>query len=169
MARSEYCSCGLFYNRCSNDIPRHLPLERPPLHSLVRRNRCFTSETGFVMRNYNAPMYLFPASEERAYQRRQFAFDAKVLIDDVGPYSVMTVNMSRSGLSLLSQRPLDIGRNYAIAIDVPDSPRRINAWGTVVCCDSTPDGFHAGVRFLDMDAYSSACIDDLLTSHEEVR
>lgn len=135
----------------------------------MRRNRCFTFETGIVTRNYNGSMYLVPSSEERAYQRRQFSFDAKVLMDDVGPYSVMTVIMSRSGLSILSRRSLDIGRNYAIAIDVPDSPRRINAWGTVVYCDSTPDGFHTGVRFLDMDAYSSACIDDLLTSHEEVR
>ncbi|WP_194727060.1 PilZ domain-containing protein [Noviherbaspirillum malthae] len=102
-------------------------------------------------------------------QRRHFSFDTKVLMDDIGPYSVITVNVSRHGLGLLSHRLLDIGRNYAIAIAVPDSPRRINAWGTVVYCDSTPDGFQAGVRFLDMDAYSRACIDDLLTSHEGVR
>jgi hypothetical protein len=114
-------------------------------------------------------MYSFPTSEERAYQRREFSFDAKVLMDDVGPYSVMTLNVSRHGLGLLSQRPLDVGRNYAIAIAVPDSPRRINAWGTVIYCDSTSEGFYAGVRFLDMDAYSSDCIDDLLTSHEGAR
>jgi hypothetical protein len=121
------------------------------------------------MWNYNDGMHLSPAIEERAQDRRHFSFDAKVLLDDVGPYSVITVNVSRHGLGLLSQRPLDIGRNYAIAIAVPDSPRRINAWATVVYCDSTPEGFQAGVRFLDMDAYSSACIDDLMTSDEGAR
>jgi len=114
-------------------------------------------------------MYLSPAIEQRTYARRHFSFDAKVLMDDIGPYSVITVDVSRHGLGLLSQRPLDIGRNYAIAIAVPDSPRRINAWGTVVYCDGTPDGFQAGVLFLDMDAYSRSCIDDLLTSREGVR
>ncbi len=89
-------------------------------------------------------------------------------MDDVGPYSVITVNVSLHGLGLFSQRRLVIGRNYAIAIEVPDSPRRINAWGTVVYCDPTEAGFNAGVRFLDMDAYSKACIDDLLTSHVSV-
>lgn len=114
-------------------------------------------------------MLLFPAIEQRRQLRRPFVFDAKVLMDDVGPYSVITVNVSRHGLCLFSHRPLAIGRNYAIAIAVPDSPRRINAWGIVVYCTSTPDGFRAGVRFLDMDAYSKACIDDLLTGQDAVR
>lgn len=114
-------------------------------------------------------MLFYPANEQRLCLRRPFTFDAKVLMDDVGPYSVVTVDISRDGLRLFSQRPLGIGRNYAIAIAVPDSPRRINAWGTVVYCNNDPDGFHAGLRFLDMDSYSKAGIDDLLRGHERIK
>ncbi|MEC4722852.1 PilZ domain-containing protein [Noviherbaspirillum sp. CPCC 100848] len=110
-------------------------------------------------------MHSFSAFKRRLHRRQYCSFDAKVLMDDVGPYSVITLDVSLHGLGLFSHRPLVIGRNYAIAIEVPDSPRRINAWGTVVYCDPTEEGFSAGVRFLDMDAYSKACIEDLLTSH----
>lgn len=81
---------------------------------------------------------------------------------------VITLDVSLHGLGLFCRRPFEIGRNYAIAIDVPESLRRINAWGTVVYCDPTAEGINAGVRFLDMDAYSKACIEDLLTSHVAV-
>jgi len=111
-------------------------------------------------------MLFSSAIEQRTYVRRHVAFDTKVLLDDVGPYSVTTVNVSRNGLGLFTHRPLEVGRNYAIAISVPDSPRRINAWSTVVYCDRTAKGFHVGVRFLDMDAYSKECIEALLTDHE---
>jgi hypothetical protein len=114
-------------------------------------------------------MFVSPAFDHRTLPRRDVAFDAKVLIDDIGPYAVSTVNVSQHGLCLFSHRPLGIGRNYAIAVAVPDKTRRINAWATVIYCDSTADGFHAGVRFLDMDAYSKACIEDLLSRHEGVR
>lgn len=111
---------------------------------------------------------LSSATEQRSHRRRYCSFEAKVLMDDVGPCSVITLDVSLHGLGLFSHRPLKIGRNYAIAIEVPDSPRRINAWGTVVYCDPTAEGFNAGVQFLDMDAYSKACIEDLLTSHVDV-
>lgn len=114
--------------------------------------------------NYSAGMLPVPAIERRGELRRPFAFDAKVLLDDVGPHSVITANVSLHGLSLFSHRPLGIGKNYAIAITVPDNPRRINAWGTVVYCNRTAEGFQTGIQFLDMDAYSTACIEDLLTS-----
>lgn len=118
-----------------------------------------------VQQNYNGSMFPFPAIEQRRQPRRPFVFQTKVLMDDVGPCSVVSVNVSRHGLRLFSHRPLGIDRNYAVAIAVPNSPRRINAWCTVVYCNSTREGFHAGVRFLDMDVYSKACIEDLLTSH----
>lgn len=109
------------------------------------------------------------AIESRTERRRPFALDAKVLLEDVGPYPVSTVNVSHNGLCIISQRPLVIGRNYAIAVTVPDSPRRINAWGTVVYCDFESDGFYSGIRFQDMDAYSKACITDLLSHPDGIR
>lgn len=108
-------------------------------------------------------MYDSSATVQRAHLRHPFGFDAKVLLDDIGPYLVSTVNLSQDGVCLVSQRALAIGRNYAIAITVPNSSRRINAWGTVVYCDVEPDAFYAGIRFVDMDAYSRTCITDLLS------
>ncbi|WP_151633372.1 PilZ domain-containing protein [Noviherbaspirillum aerium] len=88
-------------------------------------------------------------------------------LDDVGSYSVFTVDISLTGLCLHSQHPLVIGRNYAMALAVPDGPRRTNAWSTVVYCDGCADGFYSGIRFLDMDAYGKAGIEDLPRHHDE--
>jgi len=114
-------------------------------------------------------MLASPDLVPRAHARRSFTFDAKVLLDHVGPYPISTVDISHGGLCLFSRRPLAMGRNYAIAINVPNSHRRINVWGTVIYCDFDSTGFYAGIRFLDMDAYSMTCLADLLSHPEGVR
>jgi hypothetical protein len=80
-----------------------------------------------------------------------------------------TVNLSHGGLHLFSHYPLAVGMNYAICISIPNSHRRINVWETVIYCDLDSDGFYVGIRFLDMDAYSEACLADLLSQPEGVR
>jgi len=104
--------------------------------------------------------------ESRNHIRKPALFSARLLLDHASAL-YMTVDMSMGGIAILGAQPLAISKNHALAVDVPYSTRRINAWGTVVYSMPGERGlFRSGIRFIDMDAYSEACIAEFLNMPE---
>lgn len=107
--------------------------------------------------------------EHRSHIRTPALFSARLLLDHTSAL-YMTIDLSISGMAILGAQPLPVLENHALAIDVPHSSRRINAWGTVIYSVPTDRGlFRSGIRFIDMDAYSEACIAEFLSMPEPVR
>lgn len=105
-----------------------------------------------------------PGRELRARPRSRLCNAAKILVMDAPPLEVSTLDISVTGLSLLTTQPLQRGQSCALAFDIrmDEGMKRINAWGTVVYC--TPHdagGFRVGVRFIDIDSISRMHIDQL--------
>ncbi|KRB85221.1 PilZ domain-containing protein [Noviherbaspirillum sp. Root189] len=110
----------------------------------------------------------FIAFERRSHTRKPALFSARLLLDHTSsPY--MTIDLSMGGIAILGAQALPVLKNHALAVDVPHSRRRINAWGTVVYSVPTDRGlFRSGIRFIDMDTYSEACIAEFLSMPEPV-
>lgn len=106
--------------------------------------------------------------EHRRHIRKPALFSAKLLLDHTsGRY--MTMDLSMGGIAILGAQALPVLKNHALAVDVPHSSRRINAWGTVIYSVPTDRGlFRTGIRFIDMDTYSEACIAEFLSMPEPV-
>lgn len=108
------------------------------------------------------------AFEHRSHIRKPALFSARLLLDHTSAH-YMTVDLSMGGMAILGAQALPVLKNHALAVDVPHSHRRINAWGTVIYSVPTDRGlFRSGIEFIDMDAYSEACIAEFLSMPEPV-
>ncbi|MES2935740.1 MAG: PilZ domain-containing protein [Pseudomonadota bacterium] len=90
---------------------------------------------------------------------------AKVTLKDTSKLDAETIDVSLGGVSLSVHRKVAPGQYCAVTFDVEiDSVwRTVSAVGQVIyCIDSTPEGFHLGVQFLDLDAASTQVIREVL-------
>lgn len=99
--------------------------------------------------------------ESRRFARKALAQPARLLLSGSRPDEVSTLDISEGGVGLIAVAALEAGTSCVVALDlhVDNDRRRINAWGEVVYSTRVgPGRYRTGIRFTDMDSYSSLCI-----------
>jgi len=91
-----------------------------------------------------------PGIEKRAHFRRSLQADAAIAdVTGDGWNQVQLLDISRSGVALISKEALEAGLSRALRFSLPDSAKRINVVGKVAHC--TPHtylgGYRVGIQF----------------------
>jgi Tfp pilus assembly protein PilZ len=81
-------------------------------------------------------------------KRAQLSIERQILLD------AQTVDISHGGVCIMLDRPVPIGQNCSVTVDVffKDQQRKINLEGKVVYCMlKGMDGYRTGIRLMQLD------------------
>jgi hypothetical protein len=100
----------------------------------------------------------------RVAQRKKLRAKARVVILDIAQVSGRTVDISQSGVSIVTDNPIVVGEKCAIMVDalIGGETRQIQAEGKAVysICVGT-DGFRTGFQFTKVDTANLRLINSL--------
>jgi hypothetical protein len=105
------------------------------------------------------------ASQEAAARVKVMRSPAKLWIDGVGAMDAKAVQISSSGVSLITARSVRDGQQCDVQINalVNGTAMRLKAAGTVTCCACIGmDGFRISVRFTYLDDETTMALEMLL-------
>jgi hypothetical protein len=107
------------------------------------------------------------STEQRNSVRKALKATGQLVLDRAPPLEMQTINVARDGMAITSQEPVLEGAHYQVLFDVTVGgvAYAVTAGAKVVfCVYAGQSEFKSGLRFIELDANSTAAIAGYLVS-----